>query len=288
MEAIAIYTLSMHEQKALFYKATQLSSSNTSSSSTSSSSSKPSSTNAPPPPLPPNRPPPPPPPPLQASSNNERDQPSPASSSSNSISAASPSSNSTPLPPGLPRPPPPPPPPAPAPASNSNNSNPNQPPPPSSSTASSSSTTTTSTTNKPLPPQTTTKSATSEDFLKQFLKASPELFRFQKLYDESCSLLSNYTNSQRIIPCDNNRTTELVLPNPTTSSTEEEGELSIEGTGGGSIGVMIILPIELARGTGSPISSLMIPSQVGYCRRVLKDWIVDQLGLDYEFVKIGV
>ncbi|GAA5965643.1 hypothetical protein JCM3765_000911 [Sporobolomyces pararoseus] len=275
MEAIAIYTLSMHEQKALFYKATQLSSSSSQHSSSSSYKSVLPSA------APPSRPPPPPPPPAPATANGNGNggdqQPSPASSSSNSMNALSPShpspSTSAPLPPGPPPPPPPPPPAVPS-TSASNSNQPPVPPP------SDSSSKTTSNSNSNLQ---------EKEFLKQFLKASPDLFRFQKLYDESCSLLLLTPTSTSNIMV-SYESSELVLPNPiittTTNSSEgisiEEGELS-NGKGKGEV---IVLPIELARGTGSPISTLMIPSQVGYCRELLKNWI-ENLGLDYQFVKIG-
>ncbi|GAA5885695.1 hypothetical protein JCM16303_003118 [Sporobolomyces ruberrimus] len=293
MEAIAVYTLSMHEQKALFYKATQLSTSTSTSSNSRSTTSSSSSNRAPPPP-PPGRPPPPPPPPAPGPS----DQPSPASSSSTSITAASPStqshslphqqqqqqqqqspvhSNSTalhPLPPGLPPPPPPPPPP--------------------------SATSTTSNLTK-------TAGTGQEEFIKQFLKASPELFRFQKLYDESCTLLVLVGPSTRPFEDDctmmmggqkvSTTTTmiELVLPNPTSLSGLGRGRSIEEGELGGATTTTeesneeeeVQPPIELARGSGSLNGQLMVPSQVLFARTVLKKWI-ERKGLDFEFVTIGV
>jgi hypothetical protein len=60
---------------------------------------------------------------------------------------------------------------------------------------------------------------------------------------------------------------------------EEEGEVEEEEMEMG-------LPIELARGTGSGYSTLMIPSQVRYCRELLRGWTIEK-GIDYEFCEIG-
>ncbi|GAA5906875.1 uncharacterized protein JCM6883_005715 [Sporobolomyces salmoneus] len=253
MEAIAIYTLSMHEQKALFYKATQISQS---SASTTASSSRP---------LPPR--PPPPPAPAPSTSTTTNDHSSPASSSSNSITAASPASqslplshpspsSSAPLPPG----PPPPPPPAPAPSSSSNSLGPRDTP-------------STSSHSKGNPSE-------IDGFLKQFLRASPELFRFQKLYDESCVLLlASHSSSSPT----SYSTSELILPNPSSSSSSggEEGELNSD-----EAGATIEAPIELARGTGSVLAGLMVPSQVRWGRGLLEKWTREK-GLDFEFCRIG-
>ncbi|BGP42076.1 hypothetical protein JCM10450v2_006162 [Rhodotorula kratochvilovae] len=128
MEAIAVYTTSMHEQKALNYTGSQLAKPAVS------TSAPPRPPGPPPPPPPGPPPPPPPPPPLDAS-------------------AASPSSATTDSPAATASP-------APAhsalPGSNGGSSN----------------------------------SKSYDDFLRSFLRASPDLFRHQRLYDDSCALLS--------------------------------------------------------------------------------------------------
>ncbi|GAA6018373.1 hypothetical protein JCM11491_005949 [Sporobolomyces phaffii] len=244
MEAIALYTVSMHEQKALFYKATHLASSS------SSSSSSPST--APSPRLP--RPPPPPPAPLPSTTTTTTTAPSPVLLH--------------PSPPGPPPPPPPPPPPRPA----------------------------------PLPPPPTPTAGALDEFVQKFLRASPDLFRFQKLYDESCALLDVVESPRPPRPgrrrprsrrSSSSHLSQLVLPNPPSSSmtrtrglgiTAEEGELdSDDDDDDDDDGVDAEGPIELARGTGSP---LMVPSQVSYCRTLLSDW-TRQKGLDYEFCTVG-
>lgn len=186
MESITVYTISMHEQKALFYKATHLSQSQ-SSTTTSSSSIRPG-------------PPPPPPPPASISLNTAISPPP----SSHQLS-----------------------PPAPAPALS-----------------------------RPTTQTVSTKNPESE-FLKQFLRASPDLFRFQKLYDESFVHLFSPTPSSS--------SQDFLLPNPTSGDGGEVVELARGERGGG--GTMVI-------------------SQVRNARMKLLEWCKEKK-VDYEFVKVG-
>ncbi|GAA5941594.1 uncharacterized protein JCM15063_001630 [Sporobolomyces koalae] len=230
MEAIAVYTLSMHEQKALFYKATQLSH----------QTPGPPSSVPLPPPASSIRPPPPPPPP------------------------SAPSAPPEPRPPRTAPPPPPP------------------PPPPR----------TTTSTSPPAPPVDPPRLATTsitkgksgptgyDDFLKQFLRASPDLFRFQKLYDESCTVLEPHLEElhRASLPppappgSGSNPVTSIeprvfqMLPNISDSGQEEQA-----------------LVVELARGTGT----LMIPSQVKQARTWLDRWCRVR-GLDFEICQVGI
>ncbi|GAA6056737.1 hypothetical protein JCM3770_005872 [Rhodotorula araucariae] len=125
MEAIAVYTTCMHEQKMLNYTGAQLSKPHP----TAGSAPRPP---GPPPPLPPGPPPPPPPPPPDASAG-----------SPSSVTTDSPAATASP---------------APAIAA------------------------------LPLAAGGSTKAY--DDFLRSFLRASPDLFRHQRLYDDSCALLS--------------------------------------------------------------------------------------------------
>ncbi|GAA6063099.1 hypothetical protein JCM10212_003297 [Sporobolomyces blumeae] len=326
MEAIAVYTLSMHEQKGLFFKATQLShfqSQSTKPAAPSLTHAKPSApvngARPPPPPPPPagGRPPPPPPPAppaLPAPPPPPAPPPAPPSDSrspSGQASALSPASTAQPSPspsahPSLPLPPPPPP----APSGTVSA-------PSGSSTAS-------------------TKSY--EDFLRQFLRASPDLFKFQKLYDESCQVLSDPSFLQAEYPeswdafhspsvqIDPNRAgtddhavgsdlTDLVFPNPnlflrsfarttrqdrpaaSSGSEPEEGQLSLElfppdEPGSASSSKVVpprgwtTPPIELARGTNSTRAGFMVVSQVAFARCLVAEWSKKQ-GLDFEPTNVG-
>ncbi|GAA5870122.1 hypothetical protein JCM1840_003590 [Sporobolomyces johnsonii] len=207
MEAIALYTLSMHEQKALFYKGTQLSQASSHAASTSSSSSSQRAGPLPPPP-PPGPPPPPPPPPPAPSGD------SPVSTTDSPLPAASPSSSTPPY---------------------------NQ--------------------------------KAHDDFLRAFLRASPDLFRFQRLYDDSCLALSPSflarTCPRTWAECTSAdvegdaQAARMVLPNP-------------RGEGG------FCWPLELGRGAGTTGTA----HAVRWARRLLDEW-AEREGLGYEVEQVG-
>ncbi|GAA5889378.1 hypothetical protein JCM6882_000726 [Rhodosporidiobolus microsporus] len=198
MEAIAVYTLSMHEQKALNYKGTQLSHSTASSSSSSSASG--SSSRAPPPP--------PPPPPAETTA-------SPSSISTGSPSANSPASH--------------------PPAANSSSTGP--------------------------PSQAYT------DFLRSFLRASPELFRCQRLYDDSCTTLSPSVLSTAF------PRTWASCVSPVTFDHPDVGEFVLPCRPW-----RFAWPAELGRGT--------MGHQIAFARAVLEEWS-EREGLGYEAAKVG-
>ncbi|GAA5859510.1 hypothetical protein JCM8547_006856 [Rhodosporidiobolus lusitaniae] len=198
MEAIAVYTLSMHEQKALHHKGTQLSKVTTPAS--------PVPGSAPRPPGPP--PPPPPPPPAD----------SPSSATTDSPAAASPSTH----------------PPA---------------PPHSSSTSSG-------------PP-----SQAYSDFLRSFLRASPELFRCQRLYDDSCALLSPSLLSTAF------PRTWAVCVQPVNFDHPDVGEFVLPCRPW-----RFAWPAELGRGTAG--------HQVAFARMVLEE-LSEREGLGWQAASVG-
>ncbi|GAA5936105.1 hypothetical protein JCM1841_007055 [Sporobolomyces salmonicolor] len=202
MEAIALYTLSMHEQKALFYKGTQLSQASSHAPSTGSSSQR---AGPPPPPLPPGPPPPPPPPRPPAPSAD-----SPVSTTGSPLPAASPSSTAP------------------------------------------------------------YNQKAHDDFLRGFLRASPDLFRFQRLYDDSCVALSPSflarscprTWAECAAASAEVDAGALVLPNP------REGGLS--------------WPLELGRGAATTGTA----HAVKWARALLEEW-AEREGLGYDVARVG-
>ncbi|KAK4047887.1 hypothetical protein OIO90_006048 [Microbotryomycetes sp. JL221] len=175
MEALAVHALAMHDQKMLHHQATKLLGSSSSS----------SSLHPPPPPPPPRLPPPPPPPPPASLDNAKTSVTSPASTDG---SVNTPKANDeagtklspivSPSVPNLTHALPPKPQTRPAPP----------PPPPPSSTGSS--------TNMMKPSTSTsgtglTTELNTLDLLKQFTKSGTELFKSQKLWEQSCNLLNS-------------------------------------------------------------------------------------------------
>lgn len=163
-----------------------------------------------------------------------------------------------------------------------------------------------------------------EQFLKQFLRASPDLFKVHKLYDESCVALDEFLSPQQssssssiVSAAGQSRgrgdregeqvveTTgkqRIVFPNPDADTDEEGGEgegeddseqdFDGDGEGGTRQRGRRKRPrrgsntlIEFGRGTGSSHSIMMVPSQVKWCRTTLKRW-ADAIGLDFEFCRI--
>ncbi|BGP72380.1 hypothetical protein NBRC10513v2_005776 [Rhodotorula toruloides] len=216
MEAIAVFTTSMHEQKALNFRGTQLSHHRPSTSSAPSSSSV---TTLPPRPPGPPPPPPPLPPPDQSAA-------SPASTAATDSPAAT--------------------------ASPSNASGAtSHPPPPSSATLSST---------KPY-----------EDFLRSFLRASPELFRFQRLYDDSCTILSPAFFSTSFP-----ETWVLCTLDPGDSPTSHPSAFTLPNRPW-----RFAWPAELGRGTNA-----WVAHQVAWARKLVEEW-AEREGLGYVPENVG-
>ena len=215
MEAIAVYTTSMHEQKALNFAGTQLTKAH------SSSSAAPSARPPPPPPPAPGRPPPPPGPPPP---------PAPPPAPPADAPAASPSSGTTESPAAVPSP-------APAHAALS------------SSSSSSSSTST----------------KAYDDFLRSFLRASPDLFRHQRLYDDSCALLS-----PSVLAASFPRTWALC--------TRPDAQTSLTSFVVPARPWRFSWPAELGRGT--------LGHQVAWARAILEEWSENE-GLGYVPEDVG-
>ncbi|GAA6031589.1 hypothetical protein JCM8097_006537 [Rhodosporidiobolus ruineniae] len=203
MEAIAVYTLSMHEQKALNYKGTQLSHALSSSSSASNGS---SSSRAPPPP------PPPPPDHLASPSSVTTDSPAAGSPSAAPMAAAASLSSSS---------------------------------------------------SSSLPP-----SQAYSDFLRSFLRASPDLFRCQRLYDDSCALLSP-SHLSTAFP-----RTWAAAAQPVNFDHPDVHEFVVPA----GRPWRFAWPAELGRGT--------MGHQVAFARAVLEEW-AEREGLGYEAARVG-
>ncbi|GAA6020603.1 hypothetical protein JCM8202_006318 [Rhodotorula sphaerocarpa] len=228
VEAIAVYTTAMHEQKALHHKASQLLHA--------SPVLGPSKTpRAPPPPPLPSGPPPPPPPPAGAGKGDRGSSVAPNGAAGSPVSlGASTGSSYT----GSPAAPPP----------------HQQPPPPPPAV--------------PVPP---VSSKGAEDALRAFVKASPELFRFQRLYDSSCSTLSPALMAE-YYP----RTWRLCTFPP------EEGKAQRP-----SVAAFVVpdkpwsfaWPCELGRGT--------LGHQIAWGRALLEEW-AEAEGIGYEVENVGV
>ncbi|GAA5969648.1 hypothetical protein JCM11641_008192 [Rhodosporidiobolus odoratus] len=210
MEAVAVHTLAMHEQKALNFRGTQLShTTSTSSSVLTTSSTSGSSRQAPPPPPPP------------AAEHTA----SPSSISTGSPAATSPSAAPSFL----------------------------------TSTTPSTSTSTASTSG--------TDSKAYQDFLRSFLRASPDLFRFQRLYSDSFSMLSpallstafprTWASCVQPVTFDHPDVTEFVLPCKPWR---------------------FAYPADLGRG--------VVGHQVAFCRMVLEEWS-EREGLGWEAARLG-
>ncbi|GAA6015028.1 hypothetical protein JCM10207_008709 [Rhodosporidiobolus poonsookiae] len=195
MEAVAVYTLSMHEQKALNYKGMHLSQTLSSSTPSSGSSARPG----------------PPPPPLHPGDH----IPSPSSNTTDSPAAASPSAH-----------------------------------PPASSTPSSG----------PDP-------KAYSDFLKSFLRASPDLFRCQRLYDDSCASLGPSVLSTAF------PRTWAACVAPVTFDHPDVGSFVLPCKPW-----RFAWPAELGRGT--------MGHQVAFCRMVLEEWS-EREGLGWEAPSVG-
>ncbi|GAA5945100.1 hypothetical protein JCM3775_000910 [Rhodotorula graminis] len=217
MEAIAVYTTSMHEQKALNFTGTQLTKAH--SSSTATASARP----PPPPPPAPGRPPPPPGPPPP---------PPPPAAPPADAPAASPSSGATESPAAVP---------SPAPASAAL-----------ASTSSSSSSTPAST-------------KAYDDFLRSFLRASPDLFRHQRLYDDSCALLSPAVLSTS-------------FPRTWALCSRPEEQTSLTSFVVPARPWRFAWPAELGRGT--------LGHQVAWARAILEEWSENE-GLVYVPEDVG-
>ncbi|GEM10523.1 hypothetical protein Rt10032_c11g4540 [Rhodotorula toruloides] len=215
MEAIAVFTTSMHEQKALNFKGTQLAHHRPHNPSVPSSSSS-----AALPPRPPGPPPPPPPmPPDQSTA-------SPASTAATESPAA--------------------------PTSPSNASGAtSHPPAPTSATLSST---------KPY-----------EDFLRSFLRASPELFRFQRLYDESCTILS-----PAFLSASFPETWVLCTLDPGDSPTSHPSTFTLPNRPW-----RFAWPAELGRGTNA-----WVAHQVAWARKLVEEW-AQREGLGYVPENVG-
>ncbi|BGP18514.1 hypothetical protein JCM10213_002971 [Rhodosporidiobolus nylandii] len=197
MESIAVYTLSMHEQKALNYKGTQLSHTSSSSSSGggSTGSSRPS---APPPP--------PPPPPEHVAS--------PSSIAADFPAAGSPSAQAA------------------------------------------------------LPSSTPGADPKAySDFLRSFLRASPDLFRFQRLYDDSCTTLCPAKLSTAF------PRTWSECVKPVTFDHPDVGEFVLPCKPW-----RFAYPAELGRGTAG--------HQVAFARCILEEWS-EREGLGFEAAEVG-
>lgn len=227
MEALAVFTTSMHEQKALHHKATQLLHGASASASALQTPRAP-----PPPPLPSGPPPPPPPPPPPSSSSAAAGAPQNAGSPA-SLSASTGSSHPT----------------SPAPNAPPALRNGSHPPPP--------------------PPLLAASNKATEDALRGFVKASPDLFRFQRLYDAACSTLSPFLLST-FYP----RTWSL----STTAPSGSNGQVVLAAFVLPNKPWRFAWPAELGRGT--------LGHQIAWARALVEEW-AEAEGLEYEIGNVG-
>ncbi|BGP10175.1 hypothetical protein JCM10049v2_006058 [Rhodotorula toruloides] len=216
MEAIAVFTTSMHEQKALNFRGTQLSYHRPSASSAPSSSSAAT--------LPPRPPGPPPPPPPLPPPDHSAASPASTAATDSPVTTASPSTASGAT---------------------------SHPPPPSSAALSGT---------KPY-----------EDFLRSFLRASPELFRFQRLYDDSCTILS-----PAFLSASFPETWVLCTLDPGDSPSSHPSAFILPNRP-----CRFAWPAELGRGTNA-----WVAHQVAWARKLVEEW-AEREGLGYVPENVG-
>ncbi|KAK4050802.1 hypothetical protein OIV83_003223 [Microbotryomycetes sp. JL201] len=247
MEALAVYALTMHEQKMLHHRGVQLLSTVSSTSASAQRDSRP-----------PKLPPPPPPPPLPVGASAT----SPASNDgSTSASAQSPGTSAVAAshgPATLPQKPLPPPPPPPVAST------------PSSSSASSS-------------------SSSSTELIKQYTRSSSDLFKVQRLWEDSCTYLDSRTlfdkfrsfwnecveMNVRIDARDFCLPVKVKLDRRETDQDHDDEGSEGAGNPGERTGWLFAWPVEVHR-------TMSVPHTVAFARAILEEWCRAEGVTDFE------